>query len=238
MLTALVTYALDKYFQLTNNYPQLFASRSDRSIILQRETLEDYARNNDTILGLVAETEYTYFIVDLLEKRDSTGNLTRFPYQRLVYKKQLEGAINSVVLGVIENGELGHVKTMVFVVQERHATGKKHLELPRGFGEIGLTGEENALAELKEESGYIGETATLLGKTYTDTGMTDAEVSYYMVPVIGRLEASPDQKESIAEVRLISFNETRRLITQQEITDGYTIQALYLYGLQHEKNKT
>ncbi len=178
------------------------------------------------MLGVAAETPHAYFIVDLVETHGPDGKPVRYPYLRLIYRKQLEGAVNTVVLGTIANPELGPVDSVVMLRQERHATGLFHLELPRGFGELNLSGEQNALKELREESGYTGDGARLLGMTYTDTGVMDAKVAFYHVPVTGKLEAVPELEEAIEEVQIISVAELWAKIHAGEVSDSFTVQAL------------
>jgi ADP-ribose pyrophosphatase len=213
---------------LTTAYPQLFTPRKLRRIVLDRSAIEHYAEENRLALGLVAETPHVYFIVDLVEALDHDDQPFRFPYLRLVYRKQLEGGINTVVIGTIANPELGPIGSVVVLRQERHATGEFHLELPRGFGEVNLNGEQNALKELREETGYTGTSAELLGTIHTDTGVTDAVVSFYHVPITGKEEPIPEREEAIEEVLLFSVEDLRAKIRDGEITDSFTLQAVAL----------
>lgn len=210
-------------------YPQLFSARALRRIVSDRRSLEQYAEEHGVVLGVAAETPHAYFIVDLVETDGTDGTPLRYPYQRLIYRKQLEGAVNTVVLATIANPDLGPLDAVVMLRQERHATGLFHLELPRGFGEVGLSGEQNALKELREESGYLGERAHLLGETYTDTGAMDALVSFYHVPVTGKLEAAPEYAEAITDVQLVSVASLWEKIGRKEVTDSFTVQALALF---------
>jgi NUDIX domain. len=229
MLTQHQQDAINTYLGFMQSYPQLFYPRALRRIVSDRRSLEQYAAEHGEVLGVAAETPHAYFIVDLVETDGPDGEALRYPYLRLIYRKQLEGAVNTVVLGTIANPDLGPMDAVVMLRQERHATGLFHLELPRGFGELNLSGEQNALKELREESGYIGESASLLGETYTDTGVMDAKVSFYHVPVIGKLEAAPEYAEAIAEVKIISVAELREKIHGGEVTDSFTVQALAFF---------
>jgi ADP-ribose pyrophosphatase len=218
--------SISQYLSFMQSYPQLFSARALHRIVSDRSILEQYSAEHGIELGIASETPHAYFIVDLVETNGPDGRPVRFPYLRLVYRKQLEGAVNTVVLGTIANPELGPVDSVVMLRQERHATGLFHLELPRGFGEVNLSGEQNALKELREETGYLGENAKLLGMTYTDTGVMDARVSFYHVQIVGQLEAAPEIEEAIEEVRIISVNELWEKIRSGEVTDSFTVQAL------------
>ncbi|MGH7462889.1 MAG: NUDIX hydrolase, partial [Longimicrobiales bacterium] len=91
------------------------------------------------------------------------------------------------------------------------------------------SGDDNALRELEEETRFIGERATCLGNTYTDSGLTDSMVSFYHVPIIRRAKQSHEAGEAIRAVQLVSRAELLRRIQSGEIRDGFTVQALALY---------
>jgi ADP-ribose pyrophosphatase len=222
---------LDKYVELMERYPGLFSPRTDRHIVRDREVLRKAAEEEGLRIGLLAETNYTYFLNDLVESTGEDGVTRRYTYQRIVYRKQLDGAVNTVVFAVIANRELGNVGDVVLVEQERHATGKIHKELPRGFGETGISAKENALNELREETGYVGKTAILMGRSYTDTGMTDCLVQYFHVPIVGRAEREKSPSEPILSTCLVSPDRIEEEIRSGIITDGFTIQGISFYRL-------
>jgi len=221
--------ALDKYYEIIGQYPQLFHARKLRNIVLDRHRLEEYLDKEGGVIGLAVDTPYVYFIIDLVESKDSNNNNIYYPYLRVVNVKQLRGAKNTVVVGVLANSDLGNPGDVVLTLQERHATGINHLEFPRGFGEIGLTGQENALKELKEETGYIGNNAYLIGHTHSDTGLTDLEVDFYYVPIMEQVQRTPDKQEAIVSVKCLSEDDTWNMIDRGYITDSFTIQAVALY---------
>ena len=227
--------AISKYLSFMNKYPKCFKHRKYRNIISDRKILEIYSREHDVVLGMAVEDPYVYFIVDLVEMNSEGGKLVRFPYLRLINRKELDGAVNTVVLGTIENPELGETGSIVLLNQERHATGYFHLELPRGFGEANLSGEENAVKELEEETGYIGKRAELIGISYTDTGLTDSKVLFYHILITDRVEAKPELEEAISKVYVKSEDELINMIRKEEITDSFTIQAISFYRI--NKNK-
>lgn len=223
--------ALDAYEALMKAHPALFVGRPARPIVRDREALARYASDHGVVLGLAADTPFALFINDLVESRLAQGGAWRHPYLRVVARKQLDGGVNVVVLATIANASLGPPGAVVLVDQERHATGGRETALPRGFGEPGLSGEANALRELREETGYVGERATLLGTTETDSGMTDARVSFYHVAVVDDGHATPETTESIAGARLATPSELRQQILAGDIRDGFTLQAVGLYAL-------
>jgi ADP-ribose pyrophosphatase len=221
--------ALARYRQLMTNHPALFAPRNHRPIVQDFERLETYARDTNTVLGVSAVTPYVFFVVDLVEGRTNDGLNSHYPYLRVIPKGQLQGGINVVIIATIQNDNLGELNHLVVLEQERHATGTIEMGLPRGFGEGGLSGEENALKELREETGYQGEHAYLLGSTYTDTGLTDGKVFFYHIPVTLRDPNFSKSSEAILSVSILSPEEIWKKIRLGVIRDGFTLQAIALY---------
>ncbi|SDG51917.1 ADP-ribose pyrophosphatase [Sinosporangium album] len=232
MLTQHQREALDQYFELKDRYPKLFEERNSRPITLDRRALQSYAEKHGIVLGVAAETPYVLLLVDLVSTTRPDGSIFEFPYFRTIYRKQLEGATNAVVLGTIANPDLGPEGAIVLLGQERHATGSRHVELPRGFGEQGISGEENALKELREETGFVGraDSVTLLGETFTDTGLTDARVSFYHVEIVDRGSESTEAFEVKKSVELVSEKELWNRIRDGDMTDAFTIQAMTLWS--------
>jgi len=228
-LTSHQREALDAYWELASRYPDVFVGRERRPIIRDREALEAYATQHGVVLGVAATTPYIYFIVDLVESKDAGGQPRLHPYLRTLHRGQLDGGVDTVVLATIAEPSLGRVGDIVLVQQERHATGKVEIELPRGFGKPGLTGEQNALSELREETGFIGTQAFRLGSTLTDSGITDAVVTFYHVPVTARSPRAPEIEEAIIGTRLVSLETAWREVLTGGIHDGFTVQALALF---------
>jgi ADP-ribose diphosphatase len=220
--------ALDAYERFMEQYPEYFASRERRPIIRRRADLEAYTTKYGAV-GVVAATPHVYFVVDLVESRTTNGKGIRHPYARVVSRGQLEGATSTVVLATIADPTLGCMGDIVLLEQERHATGSVESELPRGFGEPGLTGEQNALRELREETGFIGEEAYQLGSTYTNSGLMDERVYFYHVPATARRSSSPESTEAIVGVRFASREEVWEEIMAGNIRDGFTLQAMALF---------
>lgn len=228
--------ALSQYRQLMASHPNLFTARALRPIVRDFDVLEAYAATHGTVLGVAAATPYSQFVVDLVESQLPDGTPHRFPYQRLISVSQLKGGTNVVVLATIENPALGEVGSVVLLEEERHATGTAELGIPRGFGEAGLSGEENALKELREESGYVGEQVSLLGSAYIDTGVTDSRIYYYHVAVTAHTPGRAEHEEAITKVSLVSFDELWASVRDGKLCDSFTLQALAFYQ-SHQADK-
>ena len=220
--------ALDDYFVFMENHPEFFKSRELRMIIRERNLIEEYMEKNNTVIGVLVKTPYTIFVVDLVESRDVDNNIVCYPYQRSFNQKEINGAVNVVILATIEN-KINKINEVILVNQERHSTGKFHLELPRGFGEIGLSGEENSLKELREETGYVGKNSTYIGSSYTDSGITNSKVSFYHIQILKKVDKDTKIEEPISNILLLSVTKIWEKIRKGEIVDSYTIQALALF---------
>lgn len=228
-LTVCQVEALDAYYELTAKFPHLLSGRQRRPILHDRQVLEKYAEQNGCVLGVAASTHYSYFVVDLVESTDATGNKFVHPYQRVIDRAEMAGGVASAVIATIANPSLGRIGDIVLLEQERHATGLVQIGIPRGFGRKGLSGEANALRELREETGYIGEKATPLATVYVDNGMTGATVTFYHISAIGQQSAEPETEEAMVGTQLLSPHEAWQQILSGDIQDSFTIQALALF---------
>lgn len=228
-LTERQSVALREYQELLATEPRLFQARAARPLVTAAEQMAEYAAEHGQILGVLARTRYLLLLNDLVRSHTG-GSETLHPYLRIVSKASLEQGVNAVVLATLPKNDLHHPGAIVLVEQERHALGTAELELPRGFGEPGLDGATMALRELREETGYVGSTATRLGATNTDSGLTDSQVAFYHVEVQSRSSATPEQGEAISNVRLLSESQLWEAIISGQVRDGFTLQALALFS--------
>lgn len=108
----------------------------------------------------------------------------------------------------------------------RHATRTWHIEIPRGFGTKGLSSEENARRELKEEIGATISRLVSLGRVYPDTGALSEYNDFFYAEVesYGEIEAD----EAIVELLPTALSEFERMIRENEMTDGFTLTAYTL----------
>ncbi len=221
--------ALERYDDLIAGHPSLFTGRSLRPIILDRRILDAYAAEHDVVLGVTAETPYLWMINDLVRSSAGSGETVIHPYLRIIAPPQLADAFGVVIIATINTPDAGPEESIILVEQERHSTGRLELELPRGFGLPAVEPAAQALAELRQETGYLGEHAELLGTMLTDSGITDRSVSFYHVPVTGRQGAAPESSEAIARIVSIPKSDLWRRIESGTVRDAFTVQALALY---------
>ena len=229
--------ALDHYYQLLENYPDLFSGRPQRPIVQEAATLEAFAAEHQVVLGVACETPYVWLLNDLVRSHVPSGATVLHPYLRLIAPPQFASILGPgvVVLATIEATD-GPGEKVVLVEQERHATGQRELELPRGFGEPGIPAEEQALRELRQETGYTASEATYLGTTLTDSGTTDRAASFFHVRATAAAPAEPEAHEAIVRHVLLSADELWARIDSGEVRDAFTVQALALYERHAARN--
>jgi len=107
----------------------------------------------------------------------------------------------------------------------RHATRAWHWEIPRGGGEAGLVGADNAVKELQEELGAPARELVPLGRIHPDSGILAGTVLLYAarIDAVGELQHA----EGIRRVRVVPFATAEKMAAAGEITDAFTITALY-----------
>jgi ADP-ribose pyrophosphatase len=222
-------YALDRYGQLLAEHPDLFTGRNRRPIVRDRSTLDAYAADHDVVLGVTAETPYLWMINDLVQSRQDSGTPIAHPYLRIIAPPQTPDVPGVVILATIQNRAAEPDELIILVEQERHATGRLELELPRGFGDPATAPGDHALVELRQETGYVGQHAEHLGTTLTDSGTTNRSVSFFHVPVTGRENAAPESHEAVVRVVSIPRSHLWLRIESGAVRDAFTVQALAFY---------
>jgi ADP-ribose pyrophosphatase len=117
-------------------------------------------------------------------------------------------------------------KKIIILEHFRHATRDWHLEIPRGFGEPGVTNIDNAKRELKEEIQSAVASISFLGDVYTNTGISSELVSFYFAQVtnIGQ----PEKNEGIRSTLELDVKSMEDWILKGKINDSFTIVAFYL----------
>lgn len=230
---------IELYRQLRASHPRLFQRGADfgYQLVSSPEEMLEFSERHQLVLGVHSATPYSYLLVDLVRRNPDPEALGPFPYQRLVVRSQAEGARGIVVVAVNESEELGPTGALFLAAQDRHATGRRHLEIVRGFGEVGHGAEENAARELGEELGVVARSFTPLGELHIDPGFTDAVADVVLARVAGRLaDRKLEAQEAIGPPTLMTPAEVKRAIASGDITDSLTISALCRYFLWAEAN--
>jgi ADP-ribose pyrophosphatase len=160
-------------------------------------------------IGVLGEDQWEYIVRDLVEFPD--GRIGG--YTRSISRLALQGAMGIVVMPV--QGD-----KVLLLKHFRHETRSWYWEFPRGFGELGLTAEENAKKELLEEVGLSPIRLIEVGK--------DPGTAFFYAELEKGKSRIP-AAEAIQKIELINLNELENWIISGQITDWFTIIAYMMY---------
>lgn len=201
------------YLKLMQNRPAAFLHSDRLPIVTEKEIVDRYVEETGKMVGVLYKSAYNMLVVDLV--RNERQQL--FTYERLVPTVEL----GAVAVIAVWNGRF------VLLKQYRHALRGEQYAFPRGFGEAGISAEENVKKEISEELGAQAEKLTCLGTVFADSGLTGNPVKVYMCEVHGVQEKIG--YEGITRVTLLTEEELEHWIADGKITDGFTLSAYSLY---------
>lgn len=93
----------------------------------------------------------------------------------------------------------------------------------------GVSLEQAARDELREETGYGGGELTKLGTWFTGNGVMDLEFTAFLARGVEKLHSQElEHTESIDKVALFTAEEVRAMLARNEITDGESAFCLLL----------
>jgi len=127
---------------------------------------------------------------------------------------------STMVVPFLSNDEI------LIVNQYRYLNQRESLEFPCGAIEDGLTIEENAIKELREESGYSGE-LKFIGEFSPYTGASDEMCSVFIATELAHSPLPSDTTEEF-EIIKMNINKFEELIKENKIWDGLTLSAWIL----------
>ena len=210
----------DRYIRLMRERPSLFSQSDELRIITDEKSVREFCEKNGIAVGVVYESPYSLLVVDLVT--DKSGRA--FTYERLVPANP-----GAVVCMPVYDGKF------VLLRQFRHAIRTEQYAFPRGFGEPGISSEDNLKKELAEEIGARVLDLTYLGKTVADSGMLGNFVDVYCCNV-----TEPEFKpgyEGIRQLCTVDADVFERMIASGEINDGFTLSAYALYSAHQNLKK-
>lgn len=152
---------------------------------------------------------------------------SQYRHHRLVVADGRPGVV------IVASSELG----LLFVRSRRASTGEDLWELPRGSSEIedAVDADDYAddtllragLRELREESGFAGRNARVLGRYFTDTTMFPQRMGVISCTVDPASPRSETDGE-IDEMQWIAIDEVDRLLREGAVKDSHTLVAITL----------
>lgn len=160
-------------------------------------------------IGILGEDQWEYIVRDLVEHPD--GRIGG--YRRAISRTAMQSAMGVVIMPV--QGD-----KVLLLKHFRHEARDWLWEFPRGFGERGLTAEENAKKELFEEVG-------LAPKKLIEVGKDPGTVFYYAELEDGEPRIPVD--EAIQKIELVNLDEIENWMVSGQITDWFTIIAFLCY---------
>jgi len=117
---------------------------------------------------------------------------------------------------------------IILVKQFRYAAGKELFEIPAGTLERGEEPDACAARELREETGYKAESIVRLLSCYMAPGYSNEVIHLYVATGLEKGEKETEEDEEIA-VEAVGFDETLKMIEENEIEDAKTIVGVLSY---------
>ena len=107
----------------------------------------------------------------------------------------------------------------------RHEERNWTWEFPRGFGEPGLSAEENARKELLEEIGVEPMRMELLTEVKEEKGGT----CVYYAELSPKHQIKLDEGEGLGEFRWVTFAELDEFVKKGQLSDWFSLWAYALF---------
>ncbi len=213
-----------EYFAFARQHAEMFQNPAEGGILILRD--EQEIRDAETTVarhlkdlglpqawacvGIAYEDPFVVLLRDAVRFPDGTSGT----YIR--GSSQIKRGPGTAILPLYQD-------RILLLEQFRHATRRWHLEIPRGFGTQGLSSEENAQKELREEIGATARHLLPLGQVHIDTGLTSDVASLFFADLascegIGELSG-------LATLKPVSLAQFEQLIQENQITDAFTLAA-------------
>lgn len=202
----------ERYLQLMEERPGAFTPDPALPIETDPAVVAAYTARTGRSIEVVYESPYHLMVVDLVRTPEGP-----FPYER-VLPAVPQGA---VVLAPLWEGKF------VLLDQFRHPLRTCQLAFPRGFGEPGLSEEENAQKELGEELGAQVLSLKPLGQIVADSGLSAGGAQAMLCRITQ--PHPPLQYEGIQGIVCLTPEELGHEIALGQISDGFTLSAYALF---------
>lgn len=123
------------------------------------------------------------------------------------------------------------------VKQFRYPTQEYSLELVGGGMQSGKSPLETAMAELKEEAGYIANSWELLGNFYALKGVCNMKMHVFLARNLQPTEQALEDSEHDLSVEWMSITRWEQQIADGTVTDGEAMAAWCLYQTKLNQKK-
>lgn len=228
-----------RYSQIKEKWPELFVNRPDASykildspeLVAEAESAEEERLRGRGMpiswspTGVVYEDPYLIVLRDAVRRPD--GSLGTY-----VRTMPASGFAGVAVLPLCEG-------KIVLLRHFRHATRSWHLEIPRGYGEVGVSATGQAAQELREEIEADIASLVHLGPFHSNTGTATDLVELFLAEI--STPGAPQTAEGISGIEFRTPYQVAQLIRGDAgtgplalITDSFTIGAFtraWLRGL-------
>lgn len=121
---------------------------------------------------------------------------------------------------------------LVMVEQYRHGSGTVELEIPGGMMDPHETDPvATAVRELREETGYVGSSARLLGRVQSNPAILNNQTFTVLIENCRCEQAVEFDHGEDLETRLVPVAEIPKLVAAEKIGHSLVVAALYYFDL-------
>lgn len=181
-----------EYEQLMKDRPEDFVQNEQMQIETNPEKIREYVEKTGRGIGVMYRSSYSILVTDLICSPEGGY----YVYERILPAVK-KGAVVTVPV---------YKGKFVLLRQYRHALRDYQYAFPRGFGEPGLSAEENVAKELEEEIGANVLDIQYLGTVVADSGLCGNKVQVFECQ-IDRIELKYGY-EGIEQMIQLDENET------------------------------
>lgn len=201
------------YVRLMQETPTLFTPNEYLTIETDLEKIVQFELEHHKTIGVIYQSRFNMWIVDLVFNQQ--GHY--YTFERCVPFVR-NGAVVSVPV---------YQNQFVLLNQFRHSIRQFQYAFPRGYGEPGITAEENLKKEIREELDAEVLQYRKIGEVVSNSGLSADRAAVFHCEI-----TEPKLKSGYEEIKsmiLLSPSQIKEWIAENRLTDGFTLSALCLY---------